>query len=95
MRPGQGAVLSIISKGRAVGGEGAAKHRGSILASHPAALGLILAVPKIRGQRLDNVKRTHLILARNKLVLQKGRRVDLSNKKIRGPWFDSSRLSKN
>ena len=30
-----------------VGGEGAALHRGSILASHPAAMGLILSIPKI------------------------------------------------
>ena len=56
----------------------------SVLASHPAAMGSILHVPKNnsmmqrfidspaenRGQRLDNGNRTHLVLASGKLVLQ-------------------------
>ena len=57
----------------------------SILASHPTALGSILRIPKNKlmlqrdlmallknsEQRLDNVNRTHLVLASGKLVLQK------------------------
>ena len=67
-------------------GWGAAQHRGSILASNPAAPGLILDVPRnfllmlLRlkdsnaqdsGQRLDNVNPTRLRLASGKLVLHK------------------------
>ena len=52
------------------GGAAAAKLWGSILASHPAAPGSILGIPK-SGQRLENVDRTHLVLASGKLVLQK------------------------
>ena len=63
-----------------------AKHRGSKLARQPAVLGLILGAAKnfilmllrfIDGtawnsrQRLNNVNRTHLVLASGKLVLQK------------------------
>ena len=57
---------------------GAVWRRGSILASHPAAPGSFLAVPRIvflmlrkvidgttynSGQRSDDVNRTHLVLA--------------------------------
>ena len=66
--------------------EGAARHRGRILASHKAPPGLILGIPKNyfdvaeiyqcrwleeSGQRLENVDRTHLVLASGKLVLKK------------------------
>ena len=65
-------------------GKGAAWHRGSILASHPGAPGLIPGVPsKIvdvaevnqwccleeSGQLLENVDQTHLVVASGKLVL--------------------------
>ena len=58
----------------------------SALAAHPAALGLILGIPKIfllmllkriestaqkSGQRLDSVNRTRQVMASGKLVLQK------------------------
>ena len=64
---------------------GAAQHRGSTPASHQAALGLILGLPpkiilmllKFIGgnalksaQKLDNVNRTHIVLATCQLVLQ-------------------------
>ena len=41
----------------------------ALLVSHPAALGLILGVPK--NFSLDNVNRTHLVLASGNLVLEK------------------------
>ena len=60
---------------------GAAWHRGSILASHPAALGLNPSNPENfqrlinwleeSGQLLENVDQTHLFLASGKPVLQK------------------------
>ena len=52
----------------------------SVLALHPATPASILGSPNFfllillfidRGQRLDNVNRTHLVLASGKLVLQK------------------------
>ena len=58
----------------------------SNLALHPVALGLILGFPKnfflmllrfidgtakASGQKLDNVNRTHLVLAIGKLVLKR------------------------
>ena len=61
-------------------------HRGSIFASHPAAPGSILSVPKVyfdvadiyrqqwlegSGKRLENVDGTILVLASGKFVLQK------------------------
>ena len=48
-----------------------------ILALHPAASGSIFVV--LSGQRLDNVNRTHQVLASGKLVLQKHSAQD--------PWF--------
>ena len=56
-----------------------------ILALHPAASGSIFVV--LSGQRLDNVNRTHQVLASGKLVLQKHSAQD--------PWFACARLRKN
>ena len=68
---------------------GAVLHRGSILASHAAALGSIPGLPKslfpccwdlstelVResGHKLENVDKTHLVLACGKPELQKRRR---------------------
>ena len=64
---------------------GAAEYRGSVRASHPAAPSSIISVSKkisqktliqcyqvvLSGQRLDNIKRTHIVLASGTLVLQK------------------------
>ena len=64
---------------------GAAQHRGSGLASHPAAPGSIPRIPEIidiaevnqrcwleeSGQWLENVARVHLVPASGKPVLQK------------------------
>ena len=65
---------------------GGAYHRGCILASHPAAPGLIFGIPKKifnvaetyqqrwseeSGQNIDNVDQTHLELAGGKLALQR------------------------
>ena len=66
--------------------KGGAQHRGSILASHPAARVQFLTFPKIyldvadtyplhwlegSGQKLENVEQTHLVQGSDKLVLQK------------------------
>ena len=71
---------------------GAVQHRGSVLATHPAAPGLILGVPKIffllmqlsficcttqnSRQRLYNVNQTHIVLASGRLVLRKKLKTD-------------------
>ena len=64
---------------------GAAQQRGSVLASHPTAPGLIPSIPKIinvakvnqwryleeSGQWLEHVDQTHLVLDSGKPVQQK------------------------
>ena len=92
---------------------GAAQHRGGVLASHPAVLGSILGIPEInsldlfsklqrfiygtaqnRGQWLNNVDQTHLLLLdgvtkKDKDQVSSGQAVWLRGRLNDDPGFES------